>query len=314
MDIPTGLIEDGKIMDKEKLAEIIKTAIKKAGPKKISTNKVICSLPESKIFLRKISIPRMKEDEIEEAIKWEIEASIPLSVDQVYFDWQLVSEVHGKQNILTVAISREIVDEIIEVLEICKLDVFGLEVESVATVRSLVPNDAPVSNVSLVVDLGAKKTSFIIAEGNIPYFTSSIPFSSEGITDAISKALGISIEEAEKQKINYGIGYSQENLPILNSIKPYLENLSTEIERSIDFYQDIDKDMSEVKKIILCGGGSNLKGLTLYLAKRLKQEVVLGDPWINLDFGNNLPMISKENSSQFSTAVGLAMERKNLWK
>lgn len=314
VDIPEGLIEDGNINNKQKVAEEIRAAVKKAGPKKISTSNVVCSLPESKVFLRKISTPRMNEEEITEAIKWEIEASIPLSVDQVYYDWQLIDEEKGKDNILTVAVSREIVDDTIEVLEAAGLNVLGLEVESIATARSLISRDAKKEDVSIIVDFGAKKTSFIIVEGCVPYFTSSIPFSSEGITDVISKTLGISLEDAEKQKISSGIGYSQENFPILEAIRPYLENLSVEIDRSIDFYQNMDKEMPKVTKVILCGGGSNLKGLPAYLVKRLRQEVFLGDPWINLDFGNNLPIISKEISSQFSTAVGLAMEKTRLWR
>lgn len=314
LDIPQGIIEDGNINDKQKVVEAIKSAVKEAGPKKISTKNAICSLPESKVFLRKISIPKMNNEEIGEAIKWEIEASIPLAVDQVYYDWQLIDEENGKDNILTVAVSRGIIDDIVEVLEGAGLKVLSLEVESVATARSLISTKAEKKEVSLIVDFGAKKTSFIITEGCVPYFTSSIPFSSEGITDIISKELGIPFVDAERQKINYGVGYSQENMPIFNAVKPYLENLSVEIERSIDFYRSIDKDAFEIKKVILCGGGSNLKGLTAYLVKRLRQEVFLGDPWINLDFGNDLPIISKEISSQFSTAVGLAMKRNNLWK
>ena len=57
IDIPSGNIDDGLIINQEKVAEILKEAIKKAGPQKINTNKVICSLPESKVFLRIINNP-----------------------------------------------------------------------------------------------------------------------------------------------------------------------------------------------------------------------------------------------------------------
>lgn len=90
LDIPEGNMDDGKIINKEVIADAVRAAIKKAIPKKINTKKVICSLPESKAFLRIISIPKVREDEAHEAIKWEMEANIPLSVDQVYFDWQFL--------------------------------------------------------------------------------------------------------------------------------------------------------------------------------------------------------------------------------
>ena len=189
--IPGGCIEDGRIIDKQKTIQAIKNAIATAQPKKINTKKVICSLPESKVFLRVLSIPKMEKTEIGEAIKWEIEASIPLSVDQVYYDWQLIDESSDKQNILTVAISREIVDDLLEVLEGAGLEVHALETESIATSRSLVHSAETSKEVSLIVDLGSKRTNFVVEEGSVPFFTSSISFSSNGVTDAIAKTLGI---------------------------------------------------------------------------------------------------------------------------
>ena len=308
IDIPQEYFADGRILDKNKTAKLIKEVIEKAGPKKINTKKVICSLPESKIFLRIITIPRMEKTEIEEAIKWEIEASIPLSVDQVYYDWKLISEKDNKQNILTVAVSREIVDDILEVLDLANLEVYALESESISAVRSLIQNKNKAESAAVIVDLGSKITNFIITQDGVPFFTSSIPFSSEGVTDAIAKSLGIGNEDAEKIKRSQGLGQINQESSILNSMQSYLESLAMEIEKSIDFYQSINGELgTKIEKIIICGGGSNLKGLLSYLTKRLARDVRIGDPWVNLDFGNNLPIINKERSIQFATAVGLAM-------
>ncbi len=310
LPIPAGCIEDGKIIDKRKTAEIIALAIKKAAPKKINTKKAICSLPESKVFLRVLSVPKMEKAEISEAIKWEIEASIPLSVDQVYYDWQVIGEIGNKQNILTVAISRETVDDLLEVLEIAKIETRSLETESIAVVKSLISENSSKKETSLIIDLGAKRTNFIVVEGNIPFFTSSVSFSSIGVTESIAKAFGVDSEEAEKMKITQGIICSREKSFVFEFIKSYMEGLSAEIEKSIDFYQGISGESSKVEKIILCGNGANLKGLVPYLAKRLGRKVFIGDAWINLNFGNNLPIINKEKSLQFSTAIGLAMQKK----
>lgn len=307
LDVPAGYIDDGRIIEKEKVAGIIKEAVKKAGPKKINTKKVICSLPESKAFLRIVNIPQMNGNEAQEAVRWEIEASIPLTCDQVYFDWQFLGVRDGKQDVLTVAVSREIVDSIMDTLALAKLDAYGLEVESIATVRSLIPRNISPKDTSLVVDFGASRTSFIIAEGNIPYFTSSIPFSSRIITDAISKALNVNLAEAERIKNNQGIEHSFENNSIFNSLKPMLESLSGEIEKTIDFYQNMSSKNQAVGRIILCGVGSNLRGLIPYLTTRLCKEVRIGDSWINLNLGNDLPIIGKEESVSYATAIGLAL-------
>ena len=61
------------------------------------------------------------------------------------------------------------------------------------------------------------------------------------------------------------------------------------------------------KKIILCGGGANLKGFISYLTKKLGKEVELGNPWTNFNLENNLPIINKTNSVRYATVTGLAM-------
>jgi type IV pilus assembly protein PilM len=312
LDIPKGLVEDGVILDKEKVAELVRLAIKNAGPKKIKTKKVVCSVPESKAFLRIINIPKMEEAEAAEAIKWEIEASIPLSVDQVYYDWQFLDVISGKQNVLTVAVAKEVIDDLVDTARLADLEVYGLEVESVASVRSLVSKKSAKDDISLIVDLGARRTSFIVSQGYVPYFTSSIPFSSEALSDIISKSLGVGIAEANKIKFNQGIEYSLEDNSIFQAVKPLLENLSAEIEKSIDFFYEVSKGSGEVGRIIICGGGASLKGIVPYLTTRLCRKVSVGDPWINLDFGNKLPIIDRESSLRYSTAVGLALKKINL--
>lgn len=309
LDIPPGYIEDGKIIDKEKTAVCVREAVKKAGPKKINTKKVICSVPESKAFLRIISIPKMEESEAEEAIKWEIEASIPLSIDQVYYDWQFIeADALGKQNILTLAVGRETIDDMTAVLEMAGLKVYGFEVESIASARSLIDQkNAAKEKASFIIDLGSQRTSFIVVVKGVPYFTSSIPFSSESINDAIAKGLNLNPQEAEKAKVNQGIENAENGNPIFSAIKSLLENLGQEIEKTLDFYGEMRKETIEVEKIILCGGGANLKGLIPYLEKRLGKVVELGNPWVNLKIKNNLPIINKENAVRYCTVAGLAL-------
>lgn len=351
-DIPAGNIENGEIINKDAVAAIIKEAIKKTGPEKIKTKKVICSLPESKVFLRIISIPKMNEKEAAEAIKWEMEASIPIPIEQAYFDWQVFDSSNDKkENVLTVAVSKEIVDDLMDVLAKAGLKVYGLEVESIASVRSLIAWEEKEKNSDknkdknskkeievsaknaknkdneeekdikndkekdiLIVDLGEQRTSFIIIKKGVPSFTSSIPFSSQGINDAISKGLNLDADGAEKIKISRGIESKEDN-PVFNVVQPLLENLIQEIEKTSDFYAGMSKDSSAViEKIILCGGGSDLKGLPAYLNERLNKSIELGDPLVNLKMGAKPSIIKKDDACRYATAIGLALRGFNYEK
>lgn len=309
--LPNGCIIDGEIQQKDQVVEAIKKVLANAGPKKIKTKKVICSLPETKAFLRIISIPKMDECELEEAVKWEMEANIPLPLDQVYYDWQVIpSELLGDKNkisLLVVAIAKASVDQTIEVLELAGLEPVGLEIESIAQARSLLLEKNEKSTI-LIVDIGDRRTSFSITKGGVPCFTSSIPLCGQSLTDVISKGLGVTFEQAEKMKISYGIGDDFKNDAILKTTKPILENFAQEIERSIDFYITGLKYSDGIDKVIICGGGANTKGIIPFLSKKLNREIDLGNPWVNMRFGKNLPIIEKNQSLQYSTAIGLALK------
>ncbi len=308
-EIPQGSIVDGEIVKRENVVMAIKKAISTAGPKKIKTKKVICSLPETKAFLRIISLPEMKKEEASEAIKWEIEANIPMSVDQVYYDWQILEKnlngEKGKMNVLVVAFSKKVINEILETLELAGLEVVGMEIESIAQTRSLLEEND--NRTSLIVDLGDRRTSLLIMIGNIPCFTSSIPISGSGMTDAISKMLNINFEEAEKTKIAYGIGSVSQQDIIFRSVRPIIDGLANEIERTIDFYLGNLNYSNSVDRIIICGGGSNMQGIIPYLSRKLGREIEMGNPWINFS-SEKLPIIDKNKSVQYSTAIGLAIK------
>jgi len=313
VEVPPGVFQDGKVLNQEKAIFFIQEAVKRVTPRKIKTKKVFCSLPESKVFLRLITIPEMGEDEMAEAIKWEMEANIPLPIDQVYYDWQVVdSKIKGQKEVLTVATEKKIVDDLMEIFKGARLDIYGLEVESIASARSLIEKkkeEAPKN--SLIIDLGSQRTSFIIAIEGVTCFTSSIPFSSDGINDAITKSLGIDAREADKIKLSQGIEVADVSNPIFKATQYLLEDLASEVEKTLDFYGETFKGKPAIERIILSGGGSNIKGLTTFLGKRLNKEVIMGNPWINLKIDKNGPIIDNVNSIRYSTVIGLAIRGLN---
>ena len=309
--LPPGAIVDGEIQQPEIVRSAILELLKRVGPKKIISRNVICSLPETKEFLRILTLPHMKPEDVGEAIKWEIEANIPLTLDQVYYDWQILDEgfapEEGKMNVLIIAVARTVVDEFVAMLESCGLQAVGLETESVAQARALL-SEKNKTETTLIVDMGDRRTSFLVTLGHVPCFTSSVPLSSQMISDAISKALQIPFEEADRMKIERGLGSLTVKSPLFKAAEPILENIVLEIERTIDFFVSNLRYSETVDRIILCGGGSNLQGLAPYMTKRLNRAVEAGNPWAATCFGDTLPIIPKEKSISYSTAIGLALK------
>ena len=310
VSLSSGSVVDGEILDSQVVQDAVKALLEKSGPKKLTTRKVICSLPETKAFLRIVSLPKMEKEEVKEAIKWEIEANIPLTLDQVYYDWEILelnlTKEKGKMSVLVVAVARSVVDQFQSVLEGAGLEVIGLETESIAQARSLLPEKNEMST-TLIVDIGDRRTSFLIAIGSTPCFTSSVPLSSQMVTDSISKSMHLSFDEAEELKIKYGLGSLALKSPVLKAVEPVLENMAIEIEKSIDFYLTNLRYSEAIDSIVLCGGGSNMHGLVPYMSRRLGRPVESGNPWVNVNLGNVIPLIDRRQSVQYSTAIGMAL-------
>ncbi len=311
--IPEGLIKEGEIKKEKELIEIIKKSVAGVKGDEIRTPYVISSLPEQHCFVKIIQLPKMKLKEAEEAIKWETEANIPLSLEEVYLDWQIISPpAIDHLDILINAAPKILIDKYSQVLQEAGLEPVIFEIESVATARSLIKDEFAPKPV-LIIDLGFNRTSFIIFAGASIRFTSSIPLSSQKMIADLAEKFKISQEEAKLFKFRIGLDRDKEKGRVFNALLPSMTKLIDQIRDCLNFYKEhihkLDGYQGDISKIILCGGGAYLKGLPQYLSNRIKIPVNLGNPWINVFPKNSkkIPDIPFKDSLAYSTALGLAL-------
>ena len=93
---------------------------------------------------------------------------------------------------------------------------------------------------------------------------------SQDVSIAVSKSMGISFEEAERLKREYGIvnGGKEKDLTEITSLT--LDYVFSEASRILLNYQK--KYNNSVSKVVLTGGGVNLKGLKEYAEKFFKRN------------------------------------------
>lgn len=302
-----GLINDGAIVSEKRLAAMIIKSIGKLKSGKIPSKYVSCSLPEQKSFLRVIQLPQVEEGEIEDAIRWEIEANIPMKLSDVYFDWQIIPALHKKVSHFDILVSsapRDLVDSYTKLLIKAGLKPLSLEPESLAIARCLIKSGISEKPV-LIVDLGQTHTSFIIYAGYGIRFSSSTPISGNMITEGIMRNSKISLEKAEHLKRE--VGFDQNNGEVFEVIAPILTDLKEQIEKYLDFYSEHEAHIHDgklgISKILLSGGGARLKGLDKYLGSVLKLPVSIADPFVNI----RNPFFEKDDFIKYATAFGLIL-------
>ncbi|PIZ70388.1 MAG: hypothetical protein COY09_03120 [Candidatus Portnoybacteria bacterium CG_4_10_14_0_2_um_filter_39_11] len=312
--LPPGLVQQGDIVNPDEIANWIKKAITQVEGRRIKTKYVLTSLPEERSFVQVIPLPPMKSQEINNALQWEIEAHIPLKSDEVFLDWQLVEPYNKKAKqiyVLIAATPQNIVTNYVRALDMAGLLPLALEVASISTARSLIEKGKS-QNPTAILDLGIDRTAFLLYSGKTLCFTANIPLGSQHLTQAISEKMSVDLNTAENLKTKVGLD-EKKGKEILQSCQPILDQIITETQKYISFFQHqcpLDYAPCEsVKKVLICGGGAQLFGLSAYLSLGLKIPAELANPWINILKPplKSVPKLSFTESLGFSTCLGLAL-------
>jgi len=315
--IEYDVIQDGVIEKEDVLAEAIKSSINSVVGKKIKTKYVVASLPEEESFLQIIQMPKMTRDELATALPIEASNYIPLPIDDVYLDFEVLSPIKNyisHLEVLITAVPKKIVDSYVSCLKKAGLIPLAFELESAAIARAVIKNGNKTP--TLIIDFGEEDTNLIIFSGSSVRFTSSIPIGSQLLTKAIADNLDINFKSAEELKKNYGLegmGHGQKAEKLYDIITPILIDLANQITKYLNFYKDHSSyeyllGNVGLNKVLFCGGGSELKGLVGFMQEKISLTVELGDPLIN--FSNKKVKKSVHEELLSSTAaIGLALKK-----
>lgn len=278
-----GIVEDGSILNKEKLIEKIKQVIYKAN---IKSKKVVLSLPESKVFIHAFPVAlsafHLKELKREkENIKKQADQMIPWKPDEIYFD--IFDNLYA-------AAPKGIVNDYLEVLKGANLEPIVFEIESLALARAIKAKNC------LVADIGVRTTNLSIFDkkGQIK-ISVSIARAGDQFTKAISKKLNVSLSQAEKLKIDCGLDKTKKQGRIMLVLQKELQPIIKETKKIINLYG------KSIDEILLNGGSSQMPEIADYFSSNLSLETNIAISPIAKQL--------KGKSVFFNTVIGLALRK-----
>lgn len=306
--VAPGVIVNGVVSDQKKMAEEIAAIFASCRISLKTKDSVVASIPETQSFLRVVEIPSMSEDEIHEAVRWEIAQHIPFGLENVYVDWQpSVSNGHGvKEGHMEVevgAAQKRVVDPLYAAMNAVGLDVAAFELESQAIVRSLISRDLELKEGILIIDLGSTATNVVVHDYGAIRFTASLP---QGVVQLLQD-----VTPQDGKLIMEHLSGLPKDLSdrVEERISLSADALVRDILGIVQFYNTND-GKHEVKEIVLTGGGSNLPGLDVVFLKYFTDvRIQRGNPWVNILTGKNAtkPPMNIQESVRYSTAIGLAL-------
>ena len=101
---------------------------------RVSAGAVFSGMPRSKAIIRYLELPSAVKENLRESLGYEMEKYIPLPGDDIYFDYQIVSEdkESGKLKLLLVAARREAIDMHLDLAAHIGIGISGSEISSTA--------------------------------------------------------------------------------------------------------------------------------------------------------------------------------------
>lgn len=300
--IPAGLSESDSKLDQEKLAKIINDLLVQSG---ISTKAAVSAIPGTSVFTAVVKLPPMSQSELIKAINYQAEQNIPLKIEEIKYDWQVIKQdpVNKELTVMIIAATRNKVQSLVDLFSYAGIELVALETAAVAFTRSLTNST---SGTVMILDIGSRTTEIAIAENGVLIQTRSFPLAGLAMTRAVSKNLGLDLDQAEQFKIKFGLAQDKLEGQVYKAIEPTLKSIADEAIRSLNFYSE--QFNNRVTRIILTGGSSRLLFINEYLKTILPEvEIFIGNPWVNISFQPNFNDKINQVAPEFATAVGLAM-------
>jgi type IV pilus assembly protein PilM len=298
-------VDNGTIIDFENIAASVYELFKKHLVGDITTSRVAMSVPAARTFTRIMSLPTLDNKDLSAAVSLEAEQYIPVPIDQLYIDFEVIRRTEKGQDILVVAVPKKIIDSYVNLANILGLEVVAMETTLGSTGRLFQHTDQQ-NLPTVIIDFGSVSADVTIYDNKSLVVTGTIPGGGDDFTNLISENLKVTRQEAHVIKTKYGLGVSKKQKEIQKALSPKLEIIDKEIRRMIRYYEERSNTTKKIGQIITLGGGANMPGLSEYLTDSLRVPVRSCNPWDNVSFDHLQPPSTLEKSI-YLTVSGLSL-------
>ncbi|HKA88444.1 MAG TPA: type IV pilus assembly protein PilM [Haliangiales bacterium] len=306
--LPPQTIVDSAIMNHGAVVDAIRSLWSRL---RLRQKEVAIAVAGHSVIIKKIGVPPMTPDELDEQIPWEAEHHIPFAKDDVEIDYQVTSKQNatGQMELLLVAAKKDVVADYAAAAREASLSPQVIDVAAFSLQNAFEINyqTAPGETVVLV-NVGAAISNINIMRDGVSMFTRDVTIGGLSFTEEIQKQLGIAHEEAEAYKVG---GAPTEHGVIPHEVERIIENqaevMAGEFQRSLDFYLATSAE-ANISKIFLSGGSAKVAALHRAIEKRSRLPVEVLDAWRRIAVDPRLDLdFLRAHGPEAMIALGLAL-------
>jgi len=275
---------------------------------KIETKDAVASLPSFSAFTTLLDIPMMPKEDTKQAVEYQAQAYVPVPISEVILDYTIVNQYDDergikRQQIFLIAVQKEVVKKYQDIFKLAGLNLKVLEIEGLSLARVATTGDP---TISLIVDIGGRSTTIAVAAGGLLKYSNQIDYAGGSLTQAVSSGLNINVRRAEELKKQRGLTGTGGEYELSTLMSPFLDVIISEAKRVKYSYEKDYKGKAE--RVILAGGGANLKGIEDYVAREFQLPAIKVDPLQRITYPASLAPVVKDIGAQFAVSFGLAIK------
>ena len=269
-ELPAGLVSDGEVVNRDGLAEALKSFVAQAGlPKNVRLG-----VANQQIVVRVVELPRIEDEKQRDAaVRFQAAEAIAMPLDEAVLDHQLAGYTEApdgspRMQVVVVAARRSMIEALLDAAKDAGLKPEGVDLDAFALVRTLAvaAGDQPEDSARVYCHLGGV-SNLAIAVGSACLFTRPL----SAVWDD---------EDAAAR-------------------------LADEIRLSIDYYMT-QAQAKPVGTIVLSGPGSAEEALVESIGVQLGLPTTVAAPLGVLD---RSALDGSEDPHRLTVAAGLAMGR-----
>jgi type IV pilus assembly protein PilM len=296
-------------------AAIVQAIQELIGQQKVKTKEVAIGVRGHSVIIKKITLQRMTQEELDETIQWEAEQYIPFDVKDVNIDTQILTpegDAAGQMDVLLVAAKKDMINDYTSVCAEAGLTATVVDVDAFAVQNAYEANyEVDAGQAVVLINVGAAVSNINVISRGVTTFTRDITMGGNAFTEEIQKQLNISYDEAEALKVG-GQGESDAVVPqeVERVIQGVADQMGGEIQRSLDFYSSTAPD-GRIARVYLSGGTARIPALFKVIEARAGVPVEILNPFKNVEVDNKRfdPALILAAAPSAAVGVGLALRR-----
>ncbi len=277
---------------------------------------VIVSVPSQNSFARFVKLPPVEQKRIPEIVRFEAAQQIPFDINDVQWDWQLMSQPGAPEAKVGIfAIKSDVVNSVMEHYSHENINVNHVQMAPMALYNYALYDRAELARADnqavVILNIGAENTDLVVCTRSTVW-QRAVPMGGNAFTRAVADAFKLNFEKAEKLKRTATMSkYARQ---IIQAMKPVFTDLASEIQRSLGFYNNSNPN-TKLTKIIALGGGTKMRGLLKYLQQNLQMPIERPDSFKKLAMGPGVSAAKFHQSvCDFGIVYGLGLQALGLAK